>query len=61
MRARLLGGPLVFGFARFLKGLKLKKYNEPLQFALMSGGLVFFFFLSPLQELDETRTDNPWE
>jgi hypothetical protein len=59
MRARLLGGFLVFGFARFLKRLKFKKCNELHQFALMSGGLAFFIFLAPLQELDETRTDNP--
>jgi putative exporter of polyketide antibiotics len=60
MRARLLGGFLVFGFARFLKRLKFKKCNELHQFALMSGGLAFFIFLAPLQELDKTRTDNRW-
>ena len=56
----LLGGFLVFGFARFLKRLKLKGCNDLHQFALISGGLAFFIFLAPLQELDKTRTDNPW-
>lgn len=56
----LLGGFLVFGFARFLKRLKLKGCNDLYQFALISGGLAFFIFLAPLQELDKTRTDNPW-
>jgi peptidoglycan/LPS O-acetylase OafA/YrhL len=55
-----LGGFLVFGFARFLKRLKLKGCNDLHQFALISGGLAFFIFLAPLQELDKTRTDNPW-
>jgi len=56
----LLGGFLVVGFARFLKRLKLKGCNDLHQFALTSGGLAFFIFLAPLQELDKTRTDNPW-
>lgn len=56
----LLGGFLVFGFARFLKRLKLKGCDDLHQFALISGGLAFFIFLAPLQELDKTRTDNPW-
>jgi len=56
----LLGGFLVFGFARFLKRLKLKGCNDLHQFALISGGLAFFIFLAPLQELDKTRIDNPW-
>lgn len=55
----LLGGLLVFGFAKFLKRLKLKGCNDIHQFALISGGLMFFIFLAPLQELDPTRTDNP--
>ena len=56
----LLGVLLVFGFARFLKHLKLKGRDDIRRFALASGGLAFFIFLAPLQELDKTRTDNPW-
>jgi hypothetical protein len=55
----LLGGLLVFGFARFLKRLKLKGCDDIRRFALASGGLAFFIFLAPLQELDKTRLDNP--
>jgi len=55
----LLGGLLVFGFARFLKRLKLKGCNDIRRFALASGGLAFFIFLAPLQELDPTKLDNP--
>lgn len=55
----LLGGVLVFGFARFLKRLKLKGCDDIRRFALASGGLAFFIFIAPLQELDPTRTDNP--
>jgi len=55
----LLGGLLLFGFARFLKRLKLKGCDDMRQFALASGGLAFLIFLAPLQELDKTRPDNP--
>ena len=55
----LLGGLLVFGFARFLKRLKLKGCDDIRRFSLATGGLAFFIFLAPLQELDQTRLDNP--
>jgi len=55
----LLGGLLVFGLAKFLKRLKLKGCDDMRRFALASGGLAFFIFLAPLQELDKTRTNNP--
>lgn len=55
----LLGALLVFAFVKFLKRFKLNGFNDLRQFALVSGGLAFFIFIAPLQELDKTRTDNP--
>ena len=54
-----LGALLGFSFVTFLKSVDWNDCGDLHKFALISGGLAFFIFLAPLQELDETRTDNP--
>ena len=54
-----LGALLGFSFVAFLKYVDWSDCGDLNKFALISGGLAFFIFLAPLQELDKTRTDNP--
>jgi len=54
------GIALVFGMMKFLNRFDWKSPNSPLnRLAIVAGALSFLIVLTPLQELDATRQDNP--
>jgi len=55
----LFGPALVLVYTKLLTRYEWKEPCEKHRFALVSGALVFFMVIAPLQELDTTRTDNP--
>jgi hypothetical protein len=53
-----LGVLLVFGMTRFLRQYDWKQANDLHRFGLAAGALTPLIVFTPLQELDQTRTDN---
>jgi hypothetical protein len=54
-----LGVSLVFGVTQFLRRYNWKQANDLHRFGLAAGALTPLIVFAPLQELDQTRTDNP--
>jgi len=55
----LLGAALVFTVSSFLKRYKWDEKTLYHKFALTAGAVTFLIFLTPLQELDRSRPDDP--
>ena len=55
----LFGVLLVLGFAFFVQRYDWGEESDLHRLALISGGLLFFILLAPLQELSKTRVDAP--
>jgi len=55
----VLGLLLVVGMTRLVKRFSWNLPSEVHKLTLIGGALSFFIMITPLQELDKTRTDNP--
>jgi len=55
----LLGAALVFAVSSFLKRYRWDEGTLYQKFTLTAGALAFLILLTPLQELDTSRPDNP--
>jgi hypothetical protein len=55
----ILGVLLVFNIIHFLRQYDWRRANDLHKFCLAVGTLIPFVIIAPLQELDQTRTDNP--
>lgn len=54
----VVGITLVYGFVKYLAGFEWRKANRSQLMGLVSGPVLLFILLSPLQELDASRPDD---